>query len=363
MMKTSTPIRAHAKHPQVAARLRRQIAAGVYQPGAQLPHREVLEVTLGAGRATVQTAMNQLLREGFLRSVSGQGTFIADRPPFMTDYALLFPLDEVTFGSHRFYRALQQQAFANQNSGKLRIRQYFDVANNQSSEGYQKATADVLNHRLAGLIFASPTFLVAGTPLLTDATVPRVVIANGDPNAPKSETRVYPNLPLWLAKAMDYVAARGRKRLAVLSVNPDPQLPHAVCTLAGDRGMSCKPSWVIRQSVECPTGVRDVAQLLMELPESVRPDALIIDDDNLVEDATAGLLASGVNVPAELEVVAHCNVPLLPKAQVPVRFLGFDSRRVMETCIEMIDRQRQGLEVPSMTWIEPEFVVAGELLQ
>jgi len=41
----------------------------------------------------------------------------------------------------------------------------------------------------------------------------------------------------------------------------------------------------------------------------VRPDALVVADDNLVTCATQGIAASGVQVPGELDVVAHCNFP------------------------------------------------------
>ena len=47
----------------------------------------------------------------------------------------------------------------------------------------------------------------------------------------------------------------------------------------------------------------NVAQLLLHNKQSDRPDALIIDDDNLVEDASAGIIASGMRVGQDLDVV------------------------------------------------------------
>ena len=71
-----------------------------------------------------------------------------------------------------------------------------------------------------------------------------------------------------------------------------------------------------------------------------RPDALIIADDNIVEPVTRGLLASEVSLPANLDIVAHCNLPNLPQAAVPVRFLGYDCRQMLNRCIELLDAQR-----------------------
>ena len=52
-------------------------------------------------------------------------------------------------------------------------------------------------------------------------------------------------------------------------------------------------------------------------PAHDRPDALVITDDNLVPAATAGVLAAGRRVPADLEVVAHANFPHVTPSAVP----------------------------------------------
>lgn len=64
--------------PQVAEELRRRIAAGTYAPGARMPGVAVLAVELDVAPATVQKAYAALRGEGLLRTVLGQGSFVAD---------------------------------------------------------------------------------------------------------------------------------------------------------------------------------------------------------------------------------------------------------------------------------------------
>jgi DNA-binding LacI/PurR family transcriptional regulator len=86
-----------------------------------------------------------------------------------------------------------------------------------------------------------------------------------------------------------------------------------------------------------------------------RPDALIIADDNLVDHACAGLMQLGLRVPDDVDVVAHANFPLSGNAILPVTRLGFDVPAILRTCLAVIARRHEGLEVPPLTVIPPLF--------
>ena len=92
--------------------------------------------------------------------------------------------------------------------------------------------------------------------------------------------------------------------------------------------------------------VQNVVRLLMHGKD--RPNGLIITDDNLVEDAVAGLVAEGVEVPVDLEVVAHCNFPWPPLKTYPFRRLGPDVRGMLLACIDAIDKARRGEPAPGV---------------
>lgn len=63
---------------QVKQGLRRQILAGDYQPGDQLPTVRQLAVDLSINYNTVNRAYMELEREGFIISRKGRGTFVAE---------------------------------------------------------------------------------------------------------------------------------------------------------------------------------------------------------------------------------------------------------------------------------------------
>jgi DNA-binding FadR family transcriptional regulator len=72
--------RGERSHVVIAEQLRRQIHLGLIPPGAALPPERELTRVYGAGRATVQQALNVLQGDGLIRRVRGRagGTFVED---------------------------------------------------------------------------------------------------------------------------------------------------------------------------------------------------------------------------------------------------------------------------------------------
>jgi 2-aminoadipate transaminase len=66
---------------QIADQIRTNIGSGTLVPGYRLPTVRELAVTLGVSRLTVQTAYAELQSEGFIESVVGRGTFVAEQLP------------------------------------------------------------------------------------------------------------------------------------------------------------------------------------------------------------------------------------------------------------------------------------------
>ena len=65
-------------HQQVRDGLRRLMVTGVLQPGDQLPSVRKLATELAINPNTIQRAMAQLEAEGFVYSVAGRGSFVAE---------------------------------------------------------------------------------------------------------------------------------------------------------------------------------------------------------------------------------------------------------------------------------------------
>ncbi|MEM7222491.1 MAG: PLP-dependent aminotransferase family protein [Pseudomonadota bacterium] len=66
---------------QLDGQLRAAVLSGRLAPGTRLPATRQLARDLGISRLTVQNSYEQLVAEGFLTSVTGAGTFVAEIPP------------------------------------------------------------------------------------------------------------------------------------------------------------------------------------------------------------------------------------------------------------------------------------------
>ena len=69
----SSPEPAYA---QLADRIKRQIADGVYPPGSQIPTESALSKSFGISPMTVRRAIGLLTEEGLLKASQGRGTFV-----------------------------------------------------------------------------------------------------------------------------------------------------------------------------------------------------------------------------------------------------------------------------------------------
>jgi DNA-binding GntR family transcriptional regulator len=71
--------RARPVWPQIADELRRRMDAGAYVPGSRFPAVVDLASEFDVAASTIQKAVATLRAEGKLRTVLGQGSFVADQ--------------------------------------------------------------------------------------------------------------------------------------------------------------------------------------------------------------------------------------------------------------------------------------------
>lgn len=328
------------KQRQIVADLRRRIVSGAVPASGRLATREELCRKYEASSVTVQQAIDQLAADGFVVSRGTLGTFVSDRPPHLTRYVIVVSQMPGNPGYSRFWTAIENEAQQLRRSDELDLQVIQGVENHLDNEPFQKLVADVTHHRLAGVIFMHPPFEYVNTPLLDEPGIARVAF---------TPTSDYPGVQAVAAKydalierGLDYLVSRGRRRVAMIS---QPYLPQGWSWLdeaVAKRGMFMEPYWLQFAVTGFDSMVRNIAHLLMHPNQSVRPDGLIIADDNFVESASAGLVRAGVRVPEDVEVVAHCNFPWPTFSVLPVKRLGFSARQVLRECINSIDAQRRG---------------------
>jgi DNA-binding LacI/PurR family transcriptional regulator len=332
------------KKESIVSHIRHQIVEGELSPGVQLPTRNELERRYQVSRDTVQRALDRLAEEEFVYTNGRRGTYVSKHPPHLSHYALVF---ESHPGHHdkwtQFESTLFDVALQRPESPEQKLAIYHDVGQAVNCEAYQQLEEEVANHRLAGLIFAFNPIEFQHTPLMQDPRVARVSIFEAQLSIPTVSFSMFS----FIDRALDFVVARGRRRIALISHQHSGHEDNLYFAAGVQgRGLQHRPYWMQTANVRTAQSAKECAHLLMHPNQFERPDALIIDNDNLVEPAIRGLFAAGVRVPDDVEVVAHANFPVTDKPAVPITRLGFDMRQIMNACFESMLLQQQNRPVP-----------------
>jgi len=337
---------------RTSRRIRRWIIRAEFAPRSRLPAHRELARRLDANVFVVQLALQQLAEEGFVELRGRDGTYVAATPPHLRRFALAFPAPWDAPGFVRFWTVLADEARRMTAEGEAEFELY-SCANRALPEAadYRRLVDDVRRHRLAGILFAGPPFLVAGTPILREAGIARVAImARG--SFPGVAALEMAGEAEFLQRAVTLLRERGRRRLAWLGVpgNRWEEIPALVRTL----GVESRPEWVHVGNQSHPGPAANLMRLLARLPAEERPDSLVITDDNLVGPACQGLRSGSVRVPQDMEVVAHCNFPA-PASDLPIHWLGYDIQNLLRTAVEFMRRRRNGGDSPRSFRVPLEF--------
>ena len=365
-MKSSIKRQSNEKHGTIASQLRRQIINAHYRPGEILPTRAVLCQRFGTTAVTLQKAFARLKEDGFIVTNGRHGSRVAERPPHLSRFGLVFrgvPTKNLQPDFNQnwtFFQAAFAQVATQLRSqtADLELVPFYGVDERLESGDAHRLMEEVRHERLAGVIFIDPPWWLGSVPAFQNSTVPCISFAT----AP-----FYPPCPFirrdgapWMRRAVAYLKQRRRVRPTVIlgvrgaGYDGDPN---------NQRLMECvKSEWpalpdhlIYPVHVGAPEMACKLVQTLMTLPSAIRPDAVLVNDDHLIEQVALGLSYAPVVVGQELDVVSHANFPLLPPVAVPVKFLGYDVVTILQTCIELLAAQREGRQLEMVTPWEPIF--------
>ena len=332
---------------KVVNHLRGLIVSGKLAPGARMPTHKELARRFDAESPTICAAMRVLCEDGFIETRKRKGSYVAPHPPHLAQFAFAYPFNPDRMPS-QFYRAIHDEAERWQNPER-RVVSFYDVEEPLMGGNYERLLRDAQAHRLAGLVFAANPFTLhfAKSPLVTMPGLPRVVIES-HPNV-DGFPAVYPDLAAFLPKAFEHLASRGCKRVAVVQmpgVDSPGDVLVLVSSLATEYGLRVEPEWIQAVSPSAGSWLRPLGRLLMRGKPGEWPDGMVITDDYLVPELTAGLVETGVR---DLAVVVHANFPYPTPSAVPVTRLGYDIAKLVTSCMEFIDQQRRGEKPPALT--------------
>ena len=325
------------KQTEIVAEIRGMILSGEYRPGARLPALAEIQRQFGVSAVTAQRAMAHLCKDGFVSVKEREATRVVENPPHLCDFGFILPTNQ----HQHFFIALQAESeklFTRQQSS-----QRMTLCREWDWEARSKLEAKVQSHALAGLIFTIPPLTFTGSPILTEPGIPRVTVTG---KSTEGITAV--EVQGLLARGLDYLAARGRRRVAfICSSTLEPEsVWREVSAESAARGLATRRHWVQAVNLDMPEWAHNSTKVLFDTAPGDLPDALMIMDDNFVPHATAAIAEMGLQVPDDLDVVAHCNFPYPTPSAVPVKRVGPDMGQLLTTCVDLITRWRRGETVP-----------------
>ncbi len=340
-----TSDRSVARHQAISRALRQAIHAGDVLPGDQLPARQELESEFNVTNMTIQRSIDQLKQEGAIYSRGRWGVFVADHPPCLHRFALVFNrndrVQDLPWPLN--YQALLDAAAMPTGWGSDSFDVYRDVAPPAAgappSDDYVRLLEDIEEMRVAGVIYASDVADYLLDPIVTLDGLPRVALSSG---VRGKVSAVRTDRLRLLERAVDHLVAGGCKRVAIL-VSAQSKLEDVThCReLLAKRDLLLDDMLVQASHRSHPQWARNSLLLLMALPRELRPDGIILTDDHFVSQVAKGLVESSMRVPEDVQVVAHANYPLRDGGVLPFHRIGFDAGEMLATCLAALRAQRE----------------------
>jgi DNA-binding LacI/PurR family transcriptional regulator len=321
--------------------------------GAALPSILALREQFAASQHLIDRVIGDLRAEGLLETRPGSGTYVAPPAKTLTIGILselnLFARESGFFGL--LAMALHQCA----RPEELRLRHYF-FASAQDATNYDHLEADARAGQLDGLIC-----LGTGGSWVRHLNLPCL-----DGYTPGW---VYLDYRALVRMAVDALAARGRRRIALLTYDATQSGMEAPQTYAeitptflaavSATGADTRPEWLLTLTFDDHSLMHHGYHALHALwqPAGERPDALVCVDDQATAGALLAAETLGLTVPDDLLIASHAN-SLDPRPD-PSQVLRFEFD-TLAMARELMARLRTRIAGPAPeladVWMTPRMV-------
>ena len=297
--------RKKALYLQVAERLRQEVLPSA-EAGNCLPPDRELGRRWGVSMRTVREALLVLEAEGRVQRQQGRGT-VVQRPRLPV--ALFSNLNLLDAQSPRFFglalNTVRDRLEADGHSTRLYTGRNRE-GDGETGQAFScpELLDDAEAGRLAGIVALTSELDAPRLQRLRGAGMP-MVYASGA--SPLSQTFSVERLPF---PAVRYLAESGRRRIAMIGWCPPDadgrcRLTSAFADALAEQGLPYMPEWcrVEMSFAGDGAGWEAYREIWSASPE--KPDALLVADENYLQEVTMAILETGLRVPGDLLLISH----------------------------------------------------------
>lgn len=270
-----------------------------------------------------------------------KGTFVSSILPGQIRRALVYCAHDEERFSSLFYRAVSNSAGI--------IAEKYDViigsfnlkhTDRECSERirlFQMIDAGMIG----GAVFANPGDLSLLKDVKSHGCPVVSIIASSTPGFFKDEVERLSSVAVmdnrsYIDNAVRCIHENGKTKAAVISLDIEDD---SFIKRAGENGLDIKSEFTL--AVPHFSQTEKIVRLLCALPAGIRPDSIVLTDDNLADSACEGLRKAGVKVPDEILLVSPCNVPAMPHTNsIHVHYFGYDICSILDYCFSLFDKEK-----------------------
>jgi DNA-binding transcriptional regulator YhcF (GntR family) len=311
----------------------RKIISGEFSPGSRLKSYDSIIKELKLSKTTLQMSIEKMKSDGFLRSKNRIGLYVDNHPPCLFNVGLLIPKE---LGNNLFIQVMKNTIEKTLNHAGYKV---FCHTIHQISSEFRIDSCDMYKAALKRLIKGC------------------ILIGNIGSLSPKDYFFNIPNFPvIHLGSSSEYcyslnydtqaLASRCAERLSLKNRNAKTAflflgnpvlLKNQYLAAAKDKGLVYDEKWIHYIGVDALLETENIIRLLLSVPASDRPDAIVITDDNLIPFFMEAIRKIGSGALKGIHVLAHCNYPALGQDhEIPICRIGFNSYDASELCLKIL---------------------------
>jgi DNA-binding LacI/PurR family transcriptional regulator len=349
-----------AKYKQISSVLRQRLLQGELKPGTVLPTTKELANEFETNVYTMQSAIEPLVKDGFLERRRKFGTVVKHNPAVLTTAAIYSNGDTLGSNGDAFRWELSQQLQLQLNARNVQVETFVDSRpKDQRGKPFPALLRAVENNEVQALLalrcdqndLAWLQDLPIASSLGTNAPIPN---------------RVYSNTEQMLRLGLQNLRDQGCRTVGLICniqnsahLSPESsqrQFYRNFIDILGEVGLITRDAWM---------AVPDFWQPAIEWygynqfnaiwKQAEHPDGLMVFPDVAARGVMTAALELGVRVPDELQLVFHRNSGVDMACSLPITWVESDTAAWAAAMIDQVCRQKAGKPV-TKTLIEYKIV-------